>query len=147
MSILLSSRENVDGVAAAIRNDLPAKSYEVHTWLELLPMIKAILEMYDGILFLWYLVVFIAMGFGIVNTTLMAIFERIREFGLLKSLGMKPFWIVKGVLIESFYLLILGLLIGNSLGMLSVFVLADVGIDLSFAAKGMETAAKAYLRY
>ena len=138
VSILLSSRENVKGVAAAIRNDMPAESYEIHTWLELLPMIKAILEMYDGILFLWYLVVFIAMGFGIVNTTLMAVFERIREFGLLKSLGMKPFWIVKGVLIESFFLLILGMLIGNSLGMLSVFVLADVGIDLSFAAKGME---------
>jgi len=51
---------------------------------------------------------------------------------------MKPFWIVKGVLIESFFLLIFGMFIGNSLGMLSVFVLADVGIDLSFAAKGME---------
>ena len=138
VSILLTSRENVEDVAAAIRNDLPAKRYEIHTWRELLPMINAILEMYDGILFLWYLVVFIAMGFGIVNTTLMAVFERIREFGLLKSLGMKPFWIVKGVLIESFFLLIFGMFIGNSLGMLSVFVLADVGIDLSFAAKGME---------
>lgn len=138
VSILLSRRKTVDGVASAIRNDLPAESYEILTWLELLPMVKAILEVYDGILFLWYLVVFIAMGFGIVNTTLMAVFERIREFGLLKSLGMKPFWIVKGVLIESFFLLILGMLIGNSLGMLSVFVLADVGIDLSFAAKGME---------
>jgi len=138
VSILLSSRETVDGVSAALRNDLPANSYEVHTWRELLPMIKAILEMYDGFIFLWYLVVFIAMGFGIVNTTLMAVFERIREFGLLKSLGMKPFWIVKSVLTESFYLLILGMIIGNSLGMLCVFVLADVGIDLSFAAKGME---------
>ena len=56
------------------------------------------------------------MGFGIVNTTLMAIFERMREFGLMKALGMKPIQIIKGVIIETFFLLILGISTGIFLG-------------------------------
>ena len=138
VSIRLPSRDQVEAVAERLRANLMPNRYEIHTWQELLPMVKAILEMYNGFIYLWYLVVFIAMGFGIVNTTLMAIFERIREFGLMKALGMKPMGIVKGVLTESVYLLILGMALGNSLGILSITALARTGIDLSFAAQGME---------
>jgi ABC-type antimicrobial peptide transport system permease subunit len=101
-------------------------------------MVTAILKMYDWFIFLWFLVIFIAMAFGIVNTTLMAVFERIREFGLLKALGMKPWWILREVLTETFFLLVLGLLIGNSLGLLSAFALSGTGIDLSALAAGLE---------
>jgi ABC-type antimicrobial peptide transport system permease subunit len=78
------------------------------------------------------------MAFGIVNTLLMAVFERIREFGLLKALGMKPRGIVQGVLAESFFLLLLGTAAGNALGILSVALLSENGIDLSAMAAGLE---------
>jgi ABC-type antimicrobial peptide transport system permease subunit len=68
----------------------------------------------------------------------MAVFERVREFGLLKALGMKPGWIVREVLTETFFLLILGILLGNTLGFLSVFLLSGTGIDLSALADGLE---------
>jgi len=84
--------------------------------------------------------VFVAMGFGIVNTTLMAVYERMREFGLLKALGMKPWWILREVLIESLLLLITGLIIGNLLGLLSIYALSGSGIDLSALAAGAEYA-------
>jgi ABC-type antimicrobial peptide transport system permease subunit len=66
------------------------------------------------------------------------VFERIREFGLLKALGMKPRWILREVLTETFFLLILGLLVGNALGLLSVFSLSGSGIDLSALSEGLE---------
>ena len=138
VSIILPAHEKAAPVAAALEDELSAGDYEIHTWQELLPLVTGVLKMYDGFIFLWFLVVFIAMGFGIVNTTLMAVFERIREFGLLKALGMKPLGIIKEVLIESFFLLILGMLIGNSLGFLGVFILSETGIDLSSFAEGME---------
>ena len=138
VAVLLSHQEEARPVADALRGTLSSAHYEVQTWKELLPMVTAILKMYDWFIFLWFLVIFIAMAFGIVNTTLMAVFERIREFGLLKALGMKPWWILREVLTETFFLLVLGLLIGNSLGLLSAFALSGTGIDLSALAAGLE---------
>jgi ABC-type lipoprotein release transport system permease subunit len=138
ISLVLPDPKNVDTVAESLRTVLPAVDYEVQTWRELLPFVTAYLNVYDGFIFIWFIVVFIAMGFGIVNTTLMAVFERIREFGLLKALGMKPWWIVKEVLTESFFLLVIGMIIGNALSFVSVFALSGVGIDLSALAAGSE---------
>jgi ABC-type lipoprotein release transport system permease subunit len=138
IAILLPIHGEADQVAGVLRAELPATGYEVNTWQELQPMVTAILKIYDFFIYIWFLVVFIAMGFGIVNTTLMAVFERIREFGLLKALGMKPRWIIQEVIIESFFLLILGMVIGNALGFLSVFALSGTGIDLSALAAGTE---------
>jgi ABC-type lipoprotein release transport system permease subunit len=138
VSILLPIYGEAVQIAGALRAELLATKYEVNTWQELLPMATAILKIYNWTIFIWFLVVFIAMGFGIVNTTLMAVFERIREFGLLKALGMKPRWIIQEVITESFFLLILGMVIGNALGFLSVFALSGSGIDLSAFAAGAE---------
>ena len=139
VSIILPEHKDVNKVTASLREALPS-AYEVQTWRELLPILNAYLEIFNGFSFLWYVVVFVAMGFGIVNTTLMAVFERIREFGLFKALGMKPWWIIKEVLTESFFLLVIGIAIGNILGFLSVFALSENGIDLSSLAAGAEFA-------
>jgi ABC-type lipoprotein release transport system permease subunit len=137
VSIILPDQREAARVANQIRTALPP-TYEVHSWRELLPLLAAYLRLFNGFLWLWYLVVFIAMGFGIVNTMLMAVFERIREFGLLKALGMRPWWIIKEVLAESFFLLVMGMAIGNTLGLSSVLVLSGRGIDLTALAAGTE---------
>ena len=138
VSILLPDHKKADAVTATLQARLPSEDYEVNTWKDLLPLLRAYLAISENFLYLWFLVVFIAMGFGIVNTTLMAVFERIREFGLLKALGMKPWWIVKEVLTESCLLLILGMAIGNIFGLLTSFAFSGGGIDLSALAAGME---------
>jgi ABC-type lipoprotein release transport system permease subunit len=147
VAVLLSHQNEAGPVADALSTALSSGDYEVHTWKELLPMVTAILKIYDWFIFLWFLVIFVAMAFGIVNTTLMAVFERIREFGLLKALGMKPWWILREVLTETFFLLVLGLLIGNSLGLLSVLALSGTGIDLSALSEGLEYAGMSRVIY
>lgn len=125
-------------VAASLKSAEPLSTLAVETWRELLPILDAYLDISGGFIFIWYLVVFVAMGFGLVNTTLMAVFERMREFGLLKSLGLKPVRIVREVLLESGMLLIMGMAIGNLLGLVSVKPLEENGIDLTAFATGME---------
>jgi ABC-type lipoprotein release transport system permease subunit len=127
-------------LAATLQSALPADRFEVSTWQDLLPMLKAYLKLSDGFIYVWYIVIFIAMGFGIVNTTLMAVFERMREFGLLKALGMKPWWIIRAVLTEVFLILLIGMFIGNILAFLNVWALSGSGIDLSALAAGAEYA-------
>jgi len=138
ISVILPDHKQAEEVATSLGAALPPTYYEIHTWRELLPLVTAYLKINHQFLFLWFLVVFIAMGFGIVNTTLMAVFERIREFGLLKALGMKPWWIIKEVLTETCFLLVIGMAIGDILGVLSILALSASGIDLSSLAAGME---------
>ena len=128
----------VGTVFSNIIEELATPTLSISTWRELLPMVRVILRLYDSFIFIWFIVVFIAMAFGIVNTLLMAVFERIREFGLLKALGVKPGGIIRGVLTESFLLLVLGTATGNLLGMLTVLPLSRNGIDLSSLAAGLE---------
>jgi ABC-type lipoprotein release transport system permease subunit len=85
----------------------------------------------------WVVVIFLALSFGLVNTLVMAVFERVREIGLMLALGMKPSMILGQIIIESMLLLGVGLLIGNVLAYASVIPL-ESGIDISVVAKGME---------
>lgn len=131
------------GQATAVAGKLDAaldERFSVRSWLEALPLLKAYLDMQDAYILIWYLVVFIAMAFGIVNTTLMAVFERMREFGLLKALGMRPRRIVKGVLAEASMILLCGIIAGNALGLFSCWLLSFHGLDLSALAEGAEYA-------
>ena len=147
IAILLPDGYENHKVYNKLKASLPADQFEVQSWRELLPFQTAYLRILDGFMWFWFLVVFVAMGFGIVNTTLMAVFERMREFGLMKALGMKPWWILREVLMESFLLLICGLMVGNFLGFLSIYALSGSGIDLSALAAGAEYAGMARIIY
>jgi ABC-type lipoprotein release transport system permease subunit len=147
IAILLSDGYENQDVYKKLKATLPPEQFEVHNWRELLPFQTAYLRILDGFMWFWFLVVFVAMGFGIVNTTLMAVFERMREFGLMKALGMKPWWILREVLVESFLLLICGLIVGNLLGFLSIYALSGSGIDLSALAAGAEYAGMSRIIY
>jgi ABC-type lipoprotein release transport system permease subunit len=147
ISILLTEKADDQRLERELKTALPSGQFEIQNWRELLPFQTAYLRILDGFMTIWYLVVFVAMGFGIVNTTLMAVYERMREFGLLKALGMKPWWIVREVLTESFLLLLTGLVIGNLLGLLSIYTLSAGGIDLSAMAAGAEYAGMTRIIY
>ncbi len=144
--IALPDGHDAGPTAAALKAALD-DGFEVHTWREILSAVTAYLELFDGFMVLWYVVIFIAMGFGIVNTTLMSVFERMREFGVLKALGMKPLWIVRGVLAESFFMLLLGAALGNLLSVATTAAFAANGIDLSSLAAGAEYAGMSRIIY
>lgn len=130
VSVVLSDRAQVEATAATLGAILPS-DYEIHSWKEMLPLVTATLRLYEALIYLWYLVAFVAMGFGIVNTILMAVLERTREFGLVRALGMKPRWIVIEVVTESLMLIVMGLGLGNCLGLFFVAALSHTGIDPS----------------
>lgn len=134
--IKLADPHRLDEVTRALFERLP-ENLVVLGWPKLLPLLKGYISMFDSFMLLWYVVGFTAMAFGLVNTMLMAVLERTREFGLLKALGMKPVRIVWNVLIECFFLLCIGLGAGNVLGFATISALSS-GIDLSFFAQGSE---------
>lgn len=143
VAVMLPSHGLAEKTAADLQRSLGSKTLLVRPWQQILPLLTAMLRLYDGFILIWFLVVFVAMGFGIVNTTLMAVFERMREFGLLKALGMRPGRIIGSILLETLLVLAMGLIIGTVLGILSCWALSFNGIDLSSLAQGAEFAGMA----
>jgi ABC-type antimicrobial peptide transport system permease subunit len=91
----------------------------------------------DGFVLVWVVVIFLALSFGLVNTIMMSVFERVREIGLMMALGMKPNAILYQILLESLMLLVLGLLAGNILAIATIIPIQD-GIDISAVSEGVE---------
>jgi ABC-type lipoprotein release transport system permease subunit len=119
-------------VAAEVDADL-----EYLHWRELDPVSSSMLRVQDSFNLVFMVIIFVALSFGLVNTLMMAVFERVREIGLMMALGMRPGSIIVQVLLESFMLLSLGLVLGNVLAAVSILPL-ESGIRLDAFAEGME---------
>ena len=119
---------------------------EVLPWYELDTYIGTMLATMDGFVLIWIIVVFLALSFGLVNTLIMAVFERIREIGLMQALGMRPSMILVQVLLETFMLLVVGLAAGNALALASIAALSN-GIDLSNVSDAMQMMGVANVLY
>jgi len=107
-------------------------------WMELMPgLIEAIkMDLYSG--FIFYLILIIVVAFSILNTFLMAIFERTREFGVLLAIGTTPGRLSKLLLIESTTMTIVGIVIGIIAGSLITWYFQVHGIVISGTSEVMK---------
>lgn len=133
ISLLADKRENVAALKAELSKKLTV--LEIKSWPELEPLLKALTKIQDGFLSLWFVVVMIAVSFGLINTIFMSIYERVRELGVMQAIGMSPRLIIGEIVLESAYLLFAGALVGVAAGFLGVYLLGD-GLDISVFAKG-----------
>ena len=136
IAVLGQHYQQPEELTAVIRSAV-SEEHEVLSWLELDPYLATMMRVMNGFVLVWMVVIFLALSFGLVNTLMMAIFERVREIGLMRALGMRPAAIVYQVLVESLILLVLGLLVGNLSAIVSIILLKD-GIDVSAVSQGME---------
>jgi ABC-type lipoprotein release transport system permease subunit len=68
--------------------DAADEGLEVLPWTKIDSYLKSMLAVMDGFILVWIIVIFLALSFGLVNTLMMAVFERIREIGLMhETLG------------------------------------------------------------
>ena len=137
ISLLGHDYRHLDGLAIEVRAATGAA--ETKTWLQLDPYMASMLDVMDGFIFVWFGIILLSLSFGLINTLLMAVFERTREIGLIQALGMPPGNILFMVLIESLIMLVIGLIAGNLLSWLTILPIQD-GIDISGVAEGLEWA-------
>jgi ABC-type lipoprotein release transport system permease subunit len=106
-----------------------AVNADVRSWRTLMPALSDMLAMADGAMWILGAVFFTAAGLGVMNTMLMATYERIREFGVLKAIGASPIRIVLDIVAEALLLAGLGTVIGGGVGLAVSHLLAHHGID------------------
>ena len=110
---------------------------DVLNWQELEPQAAAMFVFADSVFFIWYFIMMGALVFGLVNTLVTSVMERVRELGMLRALGMRPRGVVAQVVLESSVLMFIGVAVGITAGWLAVLAMGD-GIDLTQWAEGIE---------
>lgn len=83
-------------------------------------------------------IIMLALIFGIINTMLMAVLERIRELGMLMAIGMTRIRVFMMIVWETVFVASIGAPIGMLLGYMTIRSLHRTGIDLSMWAQGLE---------
>ena len=111
-----------------------AVGLEVQTWRQLMPTIASMLDAGRAAMVMMGLIVYLAIAILILNAMLMAVFERIRELGVLKALGFGPFMLFGLILIESGLQTAFAIVIGLALGAPAILYLANVAIDMGTLA-------------
>ena len=133
IAFLTSDEAQLPRLLAQLRAAAPDQ--DIRSWKQLSIMAAAMESAMRVATLIWLWVMFIMMGFGIVNTQLMAVFERVREFGLLQALGMRPRQVLALVSLEAFILVGIGVLGGAIIAVLLIRAFTG-GIDISFLGEG-----------
>ncbi len=123
--------------AEAMRDEIAAlpeaKNVAVLTWKQSQPDLAGVIAFDKAGNYISQFLVGLLIAVGILNTMLMSVLERKREFGVMMAVGMSPGTLFKLVMVESFWLAIVGLLLGVVITAPWYYFLYNTGIDLSGA--------------
>src|SRR4029453_5794074 len=122
--------DNVELEAAAATVKRCAGTLNVKTWKELMPVVASMLESTQGLILIVFFIIYVAVGILILNAMLMAVFERIREFGVLKALGMGPLRVMNLILVESAIQTGIAIVVGVIFAIPALWYMGNVGINV-----------------
>ena len=136
VAVRLDRPSGAQALQAWLREELP-DGQEVLLWQEREPALASMIRQMEDFYWIFYAVIFVAMAFGIANVLIMAVYERTRELGVMRSIGLKGRAVVALVLWESLILTLFGTALGLGVGLGIVLWLGEVGIDLTYFAEGL----------
>jgi putative ABC transport system permease protein len=128
-AIIVKDTRQVDNIKLNLIQKLNNK-YEVLTYKDIMPILIMQLDLFKQSMLVFYFIIGLALIFGITNTMLMAVFERINEFGVLMAIGMKNSRIFAMIILEALFLGLVGTLFGMITGLLIYWPLSYSGINL-----------------
>lgn len=147
--LLLARQEREAGKLAARAGRILAEAgrseVEVRPW-DRIGMLVSLMRSVDVMYNFIALFFFILGTTVIINTTMMVIFERLREIGTVAALGMKPGEIVRLFFLEAFYISVISAFLGVLLGSAITLLLSRNGVDLSQMLQGVDFEVSAVIR-
>ena len=133
--IMLDDRDLSNSVAAA----LTSPGYQILTWQKMNDLVLETEQLANGYMVIIYLIVLAITATDIVNTMIMAVYERTREIGILAAIGMKGRRIMSLFLAEAGILAVAGIAVGLMLGWLICayfarygFYIGNIGTNYQF---------------
>ena len=135
IAILIKDEEQLDSITNFSKMLVP--NAKVEDWRQLAPELDLIIESFNLYTYIISGLILLALTFGIVNTMLMSVLERIRELGMLMAIGLNKSKIFFMIMLETIYLTLMGCPIGLLMGWLTVTILGRTGIDMSMFSEGL----------
>jgi ABC-type lipoprotein release transport system permease subunit len=145
LSVLIALDGQVHEIAVRLKNpDLLEKDREIlrrnpdiskldtRDWKQLFPELAQYLRVSSSSMSIILFIIFAVASLGIINTQLMALFERTREVGIMRALGMGPFSVATLVFLETVYMALLASVLGGAIGALWSLRLERSGWDISW---------------
>lgn len=133
--VRLSSVQQVDSVYIPIKNKF--SNLSVKYWGELAPELKFYYDMLIVQMNIFVGIILFALLFGITNTMLMSVMERVREFGVLMAVGMKRSRVFLMIMLETISLSFIGGAVGLMFALILIQYFGSVGINLSAFTEGL----------
>ncbi|MBT3218551.1 MAG: ABC transporter permease [Proteobacteria bacterium] len=131
ITLVTSHSDQVEAYAGEVKSAISNDNVEVQAWWEASPQTAELMSMRDATTFFMLAIVFGVAAFGVINTMMMSVFERTREMGVLRALGLRPGKLVWLVILESFFLAAVAATIGLVLGGLLDWYLVVHGLDFT----------------
>jgi len=129
IAIMLHDRNQGEALVSNINQQFSSVTAE--TWIELSPEMRYMTQASGSYMFYIMIVILFALAFGILNTMTMAIFERMRELGMLMAIGMNKLRVFTMIMLESVMLTLTGAAVGMFVGYLTVNYFNKNGLDLT----------------
>jgi ABC-type antimicrobial peptide transport system permease subunit len=145
IAVHANDHSNLEKIKKQIVDTYPGT--EVQCWQELSPEFGFIIELGDLYAFVVVILILFALGFGIVNTMLMVVLERIKELGMLMAIGMNKKRVFLMLMAETVLLTFTGGIVGIGIGILFCRITGQTGIDLSMFAQGFEDIGRSSVVY
>ncbi len=114
--LMLGNPGQADEMERLIQQDLDDEWYTTKTWEELMPDKVAAFEARDAQVRIFAWVLYIVAGFGIFGTIITMMHERLRELGILLSIGLKRSKLAIICMLETLFISIIGVLAGVAVG-------------------------------
>jgi ABC-type lipoprotein release transport system permease subunit len=134
VAILAESAEQSGPLRAELRMLLAGPlggGLEFQDYADMMPGLVQLILIDDAGMYIMLGILIVVVGFGILNTILMAILERTRELGVILALGLKPAALFRMVYLESMMLAGVGLMIGLTLAVPALAWLNGVEIPMT----------------
>lgn len=128
--VQLNDTATTTAALSATNQELAKLGLEAQAWYALSDFYEKTVELYDRQFGVLRLIILIMVLLSVINSVNMTLFERTREFGTMRAIGDRSDWVFRLIMIESFWLGLIGGLLGMILGCLAALGISVIGIPM-----------------